>query len=283
VYLVLAIAASGCGSVGVARLPSPPPPEDPDMSFPPSCASAGVTRCARACDKDDAAACLWVAHAWDEPGPRRNAERAHTLTTRACERDFPRACAELGLAVASRERAKVLLRGACEDGYGRACVGYVARVVLMAPPFDWAAARPWLERGCEADDALACVVLGDLLRTGQGIAEDAQLARERLHRACELGRSSACDEEAAGESRLHALYNPDPRVDEIAGAIEGDAADVRVRFCVGPGGDVVVRQVEAQPAKLAALVRAVVSSWRYAPTGRAEPACNEVVFAIAAQ
>lgn len=273
----------GCGSAGLAKLPSPPPPEDPDMAYPPSCAKGGAARCARACDKGEPAPCLWVAQAWDEPGPRHDPERARKLMTRACEGGFPRACASLGLAIADRERAAVLLQRSCEAGYGRGCVGYVARVVLERAPFDWAAARPWLERGCRADDALACVALGDLLRTGQGVAADPQLARERYHRACELGRSSACEDEAADEPRLHALFNPDPRTDELAGAMVGEAAEVRVRFCVGPGGEVDVRDVDSKAAKLSAVARRVVASWRYAPTGRSAPACTQVVFAVAAE
>ena len=280
VRLALVI-ATGCGAA--AKLPTPPPPEDPDMSYPPGCAADGVARCARACDKGEPAACLWVAQAWDEPSPRRDPERAQALMTRACEGELPRACAHLGLVVADRRRAEVLLRRACEAGYGRACVWYVARVVLDAPPFDWGAARPWLARGCEADDALACVVQGDLLRTGQGVAADPQLARESYHRACELGRGSACEDETAAEPGLHALYNPDPRTEDLAGAVVGSEAAVRVRFCVAPEGPVQVRDAESDAPKLAALARRVVATWRYAPTGRPAPACTQVVFAVATE
>jgi hypothetical protein len=280
---LVGLAVVACGASGVAKLPSPAAPDDPDMTYPPACAGEGLVRCARACDKGDAAACLWVAQAWEEPSPRRDPERARRLMTRACKADDARACAHLGLVTTDRDRAAQLLRAACDDRYGRACVWYVARVVLAKAPFDWTAARPWLDKGCKADDALACVAMGDLLRTGAGTVADPQLARESLHRACELGSSSACDEESAGEPRLHALYNPDPRTDELAGALDGDTAEVRVRYCVGPGGEVTVAEVEPSASEVAALARRVVATWRFTPTGRPGPACSHVVFAIAAE
>lgn len=241
--------------------------------------------CQRACKGEDAASCTWVAHALLVPaGPHHDPGRAHALLARACEDRFFRACADLGLSIADTDpkRSAQLLSRGCEAGYGRACVTYVGRHLLSAPPFDWPAAAPWLQRGCAADDALACVAVGDLLRTGQGLAADPQAARESYHRACELGRKSACDEEAesaSGEPRLHAIYAPDPPIDRLVALAEADA-NVRVRVCVGPSGDVEVGRVGGASGSVATLVRGIVESWRFTPTGATGPRCREIVFGI---
>jgi hypothetical protein len=266
-----------------APLPSPPAPEDPDLAYPPACAAKGMALCEHACDDDrDPGACLWVAESLALPGPRHDAELARALVTRACGRGFLRACAQLGVALASTDakQSRAHLERACAGGYGRACVTYAALHVLALSPLDWKAAAPWLERGCKADDALACVAFADLLRAGVGVEADPQRARETHHRACELGRSSACDEEAAGTTKQHAIHAPDPPVDALAPHAKG-VTNVRVDFCVAPDGAVEVRSVAPPQGELAALCRRVVATWRFTPSGRTSPACSEVVFAIA--
>ncbi len=252
------------------------------MTYPPRCDAKGMAACETACEADDPAACLWLAHALELDG--RAPARVRKLRERACEGGYARACGHLGLAIATADpkRSATLLRGACERGHGRACVWLVARHVLAKTPLDWAAAAPWLERGCAADDALACVAIGDLAHSGRGVPADPQRARESWHRACELGRSSACDEEALGAPRLHALFNPDPPPRELSDRLEADASDVRVRYCVRPDGGVEVRSVEPAASRAGALCRDVVRTWRFLPTGRAAAACTEVVFAIRA-
>jgi hypothetical protein len=276
-FVVLAIAAS-CAKAP----PRPPPPEDADMTYPPRCDADGMQRCEVACETGEQGACLWVAHGLELAG--RSPGRVRKLMERSCEAGYARACGHLGLALldADPKRSATLLRGACEQGHGRACVWLVARHVLAKTPLDWAAAAPWLERGCAADDALACVGIGDLARTGRGVPADPQRARERRHRACELGRSSACDDEASGEPHLHALFSPDPPLRELSDRLDADATDVRVRYCVQPDGVVRVRKVEPAGSSAGKLCREVVGTWRFLPTGRAAPACTEVVFAIRA-
>src|SRR5688500_13621219 len=98
---VLGTLCSVAVSCRPTSLPTPRAPDDPDMSYPPGCASQGASHCLGPCDAGEPAACLWVAHALERSGPHHDPDRARALVIRACDRGYSRACAHWGMAIVS--------------------------------------------------------------------------------------------------------------------------------------------------------------------------------------
>jgi TPR repeat protein len=47
-------------------------------------------------------------------------------------------------------------------------------------------------KACDFGDNVACVEMGNALRTGTGIAQDASAAANRFEEACDYGKSEGC-------------------------------------------------------------------------------------------
>lgn len=83
---------------------------------------------------------------------------------------------------------------ACDAGKARACTA--AALIFIkgrgAVPRDSRRAARFLERGCEAGDALTCFRLGQELRGGGDPPADPSRAAELFRRACDGGVARAC-------------------------------------------------------------------------------------------
>ncbi len=134
-----------------------------------------------------------------------------------CDAQDPRACAELGKALAvalspefNRDQALTLLQVSCRQGVGGACVNAAE---AMAWYYGWSnPERPvrtmeMLEKGCELDNSEACFKLADALEIGDLGVTDLDRAVALFIRLCDANVPEAC----AREGR-HAGYIPAARI-----------------------------------------------------------------------
>jgi len=261
-------------------------PDDADAEYPPTCSELGPASCSSPCQRGEAAACLHLAEGYlDGAGVPRDPPRALGLMRKSCELGLGRGCGYLAMAIASSDRpaSATYAKQGCERGYGGACVWYVGHHVLAVPEPSWEQAAPWVQRGCEAGHARACLVWGDVLRAGQGVAKDPAAASAAYRTACDGGESAGCKmlELPAETPQAHYLATPDPPVEELARAnVVGELAP-KVSFCIRPDGATEVTSVEGASGKVAAIAKATVERWRFAPPGgTSRGPCTEVVFRL---
>jgi hypothetical protein len=100
------------------------------------------------------------------------------------------ALAERRLRRGHPEDARALADRGCAAGFAPSCelVGTLSRQGIGGP-VDEAGAALALGAACDADRALACMLLGQLLR-GEGAAES---SRDAFDQACRLGLAAACE------------------------------------------------------------------------------------------
>lgn len=126
-----------------------------------------------------------------------------------CAHQSLAACALLGNLITkgltgspNPERGLGLLDRACNGGHAAACrdAAGIANDHLR----DAARATDYLVTGCELRDATSCGVLAIFYNEGVGVEKDASKALELMRRACELGRTDACDaaKDLAGSSAV---------------------------------------------------------------------------------
>ncbi len=171
-------------------------------------------RYAAACEHGEVSACRdWGLMFEHGQGSTPDLDRAQTLYEQACDAEDPSACVSLaatwwrqGVHSSSVDR---LLERACKADEARGCRLLANRLEQSLEPDDALRAPKLYRKGCELDDAEACLVLG--LR---GVEEgpdgaDRQDARRMLERACELGSDRGC----AASTRLAKVFaaplNPD--------------------------------------------------------------------------
>ncbi len=155
--------AAGGAAQAVASEPSPPEGIRPGSVPKDSCVYRGVDVCRSSCDAGDQDSCgglalLQMTGAKDASGRGQAAETAR----KACE---------AGSAMGCGVRAALSTGGSSDD----------ARTV-----------RGWLEMACEADIAMFCVALGDMLEDPGGGADRRDAARDAFDKACRLGDKQAC-------------------------------------------------------------------------------------------
>jgi hypothetical protein len=120
---------------------------------------------------------------------------AHAL--RACEGTlYGPSCAQAaglltsGTAVpVDRPRAQALHIRGCIAGYGPSCTVSASDARERRQYTD---AHDLAGRGCTADEAGSCLMLGIMHLKGEGVGPDTDAALSRLVRACELGHAGAC-------------------------------------------------------------------------------------------
>jgi hypothetical protein len=259
-------------------------PDDADADYPPTCSELGPATCSGPCQRDDAASCLHLAEGYMAgAGLARDPQRALGLMQKSCDLGFGRACGYLAAAIGRHDpaRAKKLGKLGCDKGYGGACIWYVGHHVVAGVPPNWREAAPFLQRGCDAGHARACLLWGDLLRTGEGVTRDPAGASAAYAKACEAGESEACRlaEAAPDGAIVHDLATEHPTHADVASTNHRGNFQIEVQLCVTSQGTTEVEAVTGAPEKLSALIRAAVESWRFAPTGSAEPSCTAVKFA----
>lgn len=119
----------------------------------------------------------------------------------ACQLNHAEACAELGYAyygdedVATTDFTKSLasFEKACGLGAGSGCTGAAGWWSLQSDDdLKLNLIIPFLERGCELNDALSCDDLGHNYIDGAGVEADAAHGRELVEKACSLGDENSC-------------------------------------------------------------------------------------------
>ena len=128
----------------------------------------------------------------------REPERARAIALAQCERDEEEAdCSELGrqLLGEDRDQARAILKRECEQSGGRrGCADLGGHLLGSEHISEQAAGREALERGCEAYEARACTLLGELYQGSGSVAKDAKRAREFSRKACNLYDYRACEQ-----------------------------------------------------------------------------------------
>lgn len=258
-------------------------PDDADADYPPGCSELGPATCAGPCQSGDAAACLHLAEAHATGfAVERDPERALALMRKSCELGLGRGCGYLAAAIGQGDPAKsrTLAMQGCELGYGGACVWLVGHHVVTGTPPDWPAAAPWLERGCASGHGRACLLWGDLLRTGQGTTKDDAAAKVAYRTSCDAGEDAACQlaEGTPTEPVFHQLSADDPPADALRRTRQRGHFAVTMKLCVQADGSATVESMEGATGALADVVRTTVSGWRWAPTGASVPPCTKMTL-----
>ncbi len=261
------------------------PPDDADGDYPPTCAELGPATCAAPCSQGDPAACLQLAEGYLEGASvPRDPARALSLMRSACHDGFGRACGYLAAAIGRQDlpQAKALAIKGCEAGYGGACVWIAVHAFAAASPPDWRGAAEWIATGCAAKHPRACLLHGDLLHAGAGVARDPDGAAQAWRTACEYGAEIACPlaEGLLPEVILHALIDPNPSPAQLRqGRVPPGHWRVRADFCIAQDGTTQVRKVDGGPEPLLAVVRETVHRWRFLPLapGDASP-CTQTTM-----
>jgi TPR repeat protein len=140
---------------------------------------------------------------------------ADQLLQTGCDRGDGWSCSELvaALRTAARDpgrsdaafrRALQLFDKACEDGRPEGCMGVGHMHGSFAPPDEAKATRYYrravdeYEKACEKSDAASCFKLALAYHEGRGVDTDFNKNLELMTRACGLGYTEACAEQAAG-------------------------------------------------------------------------------------
>lgn len=171
-------------------------------------------RYAAACDHGQVSACRdWGLMFEHGQGTSADLDRAQTLYEQACDAEDQAACVSLAATwwrqgVHSSSIDRLLERG-CKADEARGCRLFANRLEQSLDPDDASRAPKLYRKGCELEDAEACLVLG-LRGVEEGpTGADAEEAKRMLDRACELGSDRGC----AASTRLAKVFavplNPD--------------------------------------------------------------------------
>ncbi|HEX2876924.1 MAG TPA: hypothetical protein VHP33_36980 [Polyangiaceae bacterium] len=148
--------------------------------------SRGEPYLVAACDAGDQRGCLALARFWGSGNPK-----ARELLQRVCGYGFVAACVELG-----REEP-ALLRRACQLGTCEEDAKLDAELTCVAaqqacdqvierarPPLTAECRFALLHAACDKGDRRSCGEVGELYRTGNGVAKNPELAAKALDVAC---------------------------------------------------------------------------------------------------
>jgi hypothetical protein len=260
-------------------------PDDADAEYPPGCSELGPSACSGPCQRGDAAACLHLAEGYREGvGVPRDPQRAVHFMRKSCELKLGRGCAYLAMAIGRRDRqaSRALATDGCNLGYGGACVWLVAHHIVDGAQPRWNEAAPWLQRGCASEHGNACLLWGDLLRTGIGTTKDTVAAKVAYRTACDAGEDAACElaETQPTDAVVHILRAYDPDVDELRRTRQHGRFEITLQVCVLSDGTTRVEAMQGATGTLADVVRNTVAGWRWAPTGATEPVCEQMKMIV---
>ncbi len=198
VLLLTLLPACG-GPQGVAReaLECLPPGGVHTAALPPGSEPA-ILAAARRCDGGVGAGCTALATRYQQgDGVPPDPARAKLLFAQGCTAEDGQACLSLAqtLQATGAPSAEVneLLITACDLGHHTACGEAAQRLYNASTQHEPATLARMGRKGCDADVAQACLVLGVLYAYGQGVPMDMEQARKRLLQACSGGIDSACD------------------------------------------------------------------------------------------
>jgi TPR repeat protein len=155
-------AAGGAGQAATGD-PSPPEGIQPGSVPKDSCVYRGVDACRSSCDGGDQDACGGLA-----------------LLQMTGAKD-----------AGARGQAAETARKACDAGSAMGC-GVRAALSSRGSSDDPRKVRGWLEMACDADIAMFCVALGDMLEAPGAGADWKDAARDAFDKACKLGDKQAC-------------------------------------------------------------------------------------------
>ncbi len=177
-----------------------------------TCDPGDLPGCTAQCDKGDAASCFNAAYMYDNgKGVDKDDDKANVLYDKACNADFPRACAQLaqywgnlegqviGLAL-DFDKAHAYAAKACDAGQPEACseLGLMADGTLSkggdgGPKPDYAQAIAFYVRGCQGGDPYGCRYAGDAFQhDGDGVKPDWAKSVDFNQRACDGGVVEGC-------------------------------------------------------------------------------------------
>ncbi len=130
---------------------------------------------------------------------------ARAYLQRACDLELATACHNLAVLTeqgaggpSNADAAAESYARACTLGHAASCPPAAEDLLARTPP-QTARARALLERGCDLDDASACLRLGNLHNAGTPTDDEAFLATEAWRRACVLGSDAGCFNLAVSE------------------------------------------------------------------------------------
>lgn len=167
----------------------------------------------KGCEAKNYKACESYARALQSgTGVAKDAPKALTLLTQACDEDLGSACNSVGFAydhaVGTAEdtaRAYTNFARSCKLGFGEGCTnaGLLANGGRGTTKDEAGAVTHW-ERACELSHGRGCFQLSEALRTGRGGKKDAVRAGQLLRQACTLAYAPACTklkESSAGDDK----------------------------------------------------------------------------------
>jgi TPR repeat protein len=148
--------------------------------------SKGEPYLVAACDAGDQRGCLELATFWGSGNPK-----ARELLQKACSYGFVAACVNLG------RQDPAFRRRACELGSCDADAGFEPELTCVAAqracdrvierarqPLTASCRFALLRAACDQGDRPSCGQMGELYRTGSGVAKDPQQAAKALDAAC---------------------------------------------------------------------------------------------------
>lgn len=173
-----------------------PPPGAITGKLPPGTAQ-DLVKLARRCDGADAKACAELGVHYERgDGVPKDLDYAAGLWGEACREGAGLACHSLALLLeASGTEPAAITKmevEACDLGWGPACGQAARRLYNDDMRRDNEAMVRTSRRGCESDDADACMILGILLAHGVEVGRDMAAARKALMQACGKGKEPAC-------------------------------------------------------------------------------------------
>jgi len=179
-----------------AKAPAPAPVQHAVVSSSTSCKLGDESTCTSKCNAGNAPSCATLSRMVRDS---KDYARAFDLAKSACAKGAMLGCviqAEMLFQGQGVKRdsaaARPLLERACEAGEPMGCndLGLYHQQVSR----DGAKAADFFSRACTRDTALGCMNLGFLLRAGQGVPRDAVRANQLFRQACSAGISPACKE-----------------------------------------------------------------------------------------
>jgi len=174
------------------------PPAGAWTSSLPGSASDEIVAHARRCDGGVSASCTELGLAFERGGGvPKDLARANMLYTQACASEHGQGCYHLGLVMGSggaKSNAEIdeLFVQGCDMGWTPSCGEAAQRIYNGVHDGRIPTMLRVARKGCDADEAQACLVYGVLLAYGIGTPLDMGEARRRLMQACSGGLDKAC-------------------------------------------------------------------------------------------
>ncbi|MDB4990047.1 MAG: hypothetical protein JWN04_5225 [Myxococcaceae bacterium] len=162
-----------------------------------------VSRLQGLCDGGDFTSCVDLGLIYDTGTSAVMKDSAHAaqLYSKACDGNYGRGCANLGLSYLQGEgvpqdsmRAAMLLRQACDAGYARGCTNLGTLYQDgKGVPMDLTRARELYTEACNLGEATSCSNLAYFYKHGVGVSVDLMRAAQLELQACNGGEMQGCN------------------------------------------------------------------------------------------